>query len=134
MLFLSCRRLDNINSLSSLVDLGSSKAYVRSERICCLTLLSVQNLFSVVIIKTQCKCHLVCFKLFESYELFHVSLCALMFWVNGSVGWILSIVNIVIEPSFLQYAKLIPACFRYSDAQSLREKCATPILKQVISW
>ncbi|KAK8470094.1 hypothetical protein PHAVU_004G063400 [Phaseolus vulgaris] len=31
------------------------------------------------------------------------------------------------------YAQLMPACFTYSDAQSLRKKCATPILKQVKS-
>ncbi|WVZ14107.1 hypothetical protein V8G54_011673, partial [Vigna mungo] len=31
------------------------------------------------------------------------------------------------------YAKLMPACFTYSNAQSLWETCATPILKQVKS-
>lgn len=33
----------------------------------------------------------------------------------------------------LQYAELKPVpCLTYSDAQVLREKCATPILKQVL--
>lgn len=36
--------------------------------------------------------------------------------------------------SLVQYAELKPVpCLTYSDAQNLREKCATPILKQVIS-
>ncbi|KAK7364821.1 hypothetical protein VNO80_13564 [Phaseolus coccineus] len=33
----------------------------------------------------------------------------------------------------LKYAQRMPACFTYSDAQSLMEKCATPILRQVKS-
>ncbi|KAL9323745.1 hypothetical protein ACSQ67_008602 [Phaseolus vulgaris] len=33
----------------------------------------------------------------------------------------------------LKYAQLMPACFTYSDAKILTEKCATPILKQVKS-
>lgn len=33
---------------------------------------------------------------------------------------------------FLQYAELKPVpCLTYAEAQALREKCATPILKQV---
>lgn len=35
--------------------------------------------------------------------------------------------------SVLQYAELKPVpCLTYSDAQKLREACATPILKQVL--
>lgn len=35
--------------------------------------------------------------------------------------------------SILQYAELKPVpCLTYSDAQKLREECATPILKQVL--
>ncbi|KAL9325495.1 hypothetical protein ACSQ67_006140 [Phaseolus vulgaris] len=32
----------------------------------------------------------------------------------------------------LKYAQLMPACFTYSDAKILTEKCATPILKQAL--
>lgn len=38
----------------------------------------------------------------------------------------------MISVIILQYAELKPVpCLTYSDAQMLREKCATPILKQV---
>jgi hypothetical protein len=41
-------------------------------------------------------------------------------------------VELILE-LYMQYAELKPVpCITYSDAFALREKCATPILKQVI--
>lgn len=46
--------------------------------------------------------------------------------------YFVSFYQIIILSSVLQYAELKPVpCLTYSDAQSLRETCATPILKQV---
>lgn len=67
-------------------------------------------------------------KIRRNHYFFKILVLLVLLHSSASYPW----TNLNMEFLFLQYAELKPVpCVTYADAQTIREKCATPILKQV---
>lgn len=83
------------------------------------------------------KIYVVCLNSFSgcSYDNFLCIKISAHFLIKSDENYFMCLCDCIIDSllTILQYAELKPVpCLTYSDAQNLREACATPILKQVL--